>query len=252
MSELSILIVDDEAPARKRLREVLSDCAAELPVVVAAELSSGREALEWLSCHSVNVALLDISMPEMDGLELARHMQSLSQPPAIIFCTAFDQHAMAAFDVNAVDYLLKPIRKDRLLTALRKARVFSPDSLGQLTSQPRRHLAITERGKIILVPIQDILYFRAEQKYVTVRTATREYLSEESLAHLENEFGGEFLRIHRNCMVARSCIAGFEKNPHPAEGESGGTSWLVLLNGLAEKLPISRRHRQSIKDLAGI
>lgn len=252
MSELNILIVDDEAPARRRLREVLSDCATELPVSVAAELASGREALEWLSCHSVNVALLDISMPEMDGLELARHMQSLAAPPAIIFCTAFDQHAMAAFDVNAVDYLLKPIRKDRLLTALRKARVFSPGSLERLTSQARRHLAITERGKIILVPIREIIYFRAEQKYVTVKTDAHEYLSEESLAHLDNEFGSEFLRIHRNCMVARRYIAGFEKCAHPAEGESGGTSWLVLLKGLAEKLPVSRRHRQAIKELAGL
>lgn len=252
MSEFSILIVDDEAPARRRLREVLSDCAAELPVKVEAELPSGREALEWLSCHYVNVALLDISMPEMDGLELARHMQSLPTPPAIIFCTAFDQHAMAAFDVNAVDYLLKPIRKDRLLTALRKARVFSPGSLERLTSQARRHLAIAERGKIILVPVQDVIYFRAEQKYVTVRTATREYLSEESLARLEDEFNSEFLRIHRNCMVARRYIAGFEKCAHPAEGEASGTSWLVLLKGIAEKLPISRRHRQSIKDLAGL
>jgi two-component system response regulator AlgR len=251
MSELSVLIVDDEAPARKRLREVLSDCAAELPVSVAAELSSGREALAWLSQHSVKVALLDIAMPEMDGLELARHMQTLAQPPAIIFCTAFDQHAMAAFDVNAVDYLLKPIRKERLLTALRKARVFSPGSLERLTSQARRHLAIAERGKIILVPIQDVIYFRAEQKYVTVKTAAHEYLSEESLTHLESEFGGEFLRIHRNCMVARRYIAGFEKSSHPAEGETGG-SWLLLLNGLEEKLPISRRHRQAIKDLAGI
>lgn len=251
MSEpLKILIVDDEAPARNRLREVLHDCSAELAVSVAGEASSGREALAWLELNRADVALLDIHMPEMDGIELARHMQKLPNPPAVVFSTAFDQHAMAAFDVNAVDYLLKPVRKERLLAALRKARIFSPASLDVLSRQARVNLSILERGRIILVPVADIIYLRAEQKYVTVRTAAREYLSEESLTHLEQEFAARFLRVHRNCLVAKDHIRGFErvKASQEAEDTGAGHGWAVLLKGLDEKLPVSRRQQHIVKE----
>lgn len=246
---LKILIVDDEAPARNRLREVLADCGSELPVVVEGEAASGREALAWLELHAADVALLDIRMPEMDGIELARHMQKLQAPPAIVFSTAFDQHAIEAFEVNAVDYLLKPVRKERLLAALRKARVLSPARLGALSRQPRSHLGITERGRVILVPVADIVYLRAEQKYVTVKTLLREYLIEEPLTHLEQEFGERFLRIHRNCLVAKAFIAGFEKHHQAGEEEAGGSGWVVMLRGLEERPPISRRHRHVVKDI---
>jgi len=249
MTPLRILIVDDEAPARNRLREVLADCASELPVTVAGEAASGREALAWLEGHAADVALLDIRMPEMDGIELARHMQGLSAPPAIVFSTAFDQHAIEAFEVNAIDYLLKPVRKERLLAALRKARLFAPGSLGGLTNQARKHLSVAERGKIILISVEDIVYLRAEQKYVTIRTLAREFLSEESLTHLEQEFGPRFLRIHRNCMVAKDYVAGFEKRSHAEDAEAGANAWAVMLRGLEEKLPISRRHRHVVKDV---
>ncbi len=247
---LKILIVDDEAPARNRLREVLADCAAELPVNVAGEAASGREALAWLEQHQADVALLDIHMPEMNGIELAQHMQKLPSPPAIVFSTAFDQHAMAAFEVNAVDYLLKPVRKERLLNALRKARAFAPERLGAIARQPRINLSILERGRIMLVPVADIVYLRAEQKYVTVRTAAREYLSEESLTHLEQEFGARFLRVHRNCLVAKEHILGFErvKPSQEAEDTGAGHGWAVLLKGLDEKLPVSRRQQHIVKE----
>lgn len=246
---LRILIVDDEAPARNRLREVLADCAAELPLSVAGEAASGREALSWLEQHQADVALLDIHMPDMNGIELAQHMQKLPSPPAIVFSTAFDQHAIAAFEVNAVDYLLKPVRLARLLSALRKARAFAPGRLGALSLQPRINLSILERGRIILVPVADIVYLRAEQKYVTVRTSSREYLSEESLTHLEQEFGERFLRVHRNCLVAKSHIQGFErvKASQEAEDTGAGHGWEVLLKGLDEKLPVSRRHQHIVK-----
>lgn len=246
---LDILIVDDEAPARNRLRVVLSDCAAELPVNVAGEAASGPAALDWLSGHHADVALLDIHMPEMSGIELAQHMQKLPEPPAIIFSTAFDQHAIAAFEVNAVDYLLKPVRLPRLLSALRKARILAPGRLAALTHQPRSQLSILERGRIILVPVNDIIYLRAEQKYVTVRTATREYLSEESLTHLEQEFGERFLRVHRNCLVARQHIRGFER-ARPGQDVSdpdGGHGWTVLLKGVDDRLPVSRRQQHIVK-----
>lgn len=251
MTPLRILIVDDEAPARNRLREVLADCASELPVTVAGEAASGKEALEWLENHTADVALLDIRMPEMDGIELARHMQGLSAPPAIVFSTAFDQHAIEAFEVNAVDYLLKPVRRERLLAALRKARVFTPGHLGGVANQARKHLSVSERGKIILIPVADIVYLRAEQKYVTIRTLAREFLSEESLTHLEQEFGPRFLRIHRNCMVARDYVAGFEKHVHVEDDETGAAAWAVMLRGLEEKLPISRRHHHVVKEMGG-
>jgi len=249
MTPLRILIVDDEAPARNRLREVLADCAAELPVTVAGEAASGKEALEWLESNAADVALLDIRMPEMDGIELARHMQGLTAPPAIVFSTAFDQHAIEAFEVNAIGYLLKPVRRERLLAALRKAQVFTPARLGGLGGQSRKHLSVAERGKIILIPLADIVYLRAEQKYVTIRTLAREFLSEESLTHLEQEFGPRFMRIHRNCIVAKEYVAGFEKQSPVDDVDAGAAAWAVMLRGLEERLPISRRHRQVVKDM---
>lgn len=249
MTALRVLLVDDEKPARNRLREVLADCAAELPVTVSAEAASGREALAWLEHNSVDVALLDVSMPDMGGIELARHMLALPQPPAIVFCTAFDQHAVEAFELSAADYLLKPVRRDRLLAALRKAQVFTPAMFGALSHQARTSLSIAERGRIILVPVEEIVYLRAEQKYTTVRTVEREYLSEESLTHLEQEFGESFIRIHRNCLVARKFVAGFEKLDHEGDEHAGGPAWAVLLRGLDERLPISRRHRHVVRDI---
>ncbi|HET7401641.1 MAG TPA: LytTR family DNA-binding domain-containing protein, partial [Usitatibacter sp.] len=206
---------------------------------------NGREALEVLNREKVDIVLLDIRMPEMDGMEAARHIAGMPEPPAIIFTTAFDAYAIKAFELNAIDYLLKPIRLERLLTALRKARAAPPVSQAALqaaANQPRRHLSVHERGKIHLVPIADVLYLRAELKYVTVRTAEREYLVEESLTSLEGEFEPLFVRIHRNCLVARTAIAGFERNAD--EAESG---WAVVVKGTGEKLAVSRRQQHVVK-----
>lgn len=248
---LKILIVDDEAPARNRLREVLADCAEDLPVAVAGEVASGREALGWLERNQADVVLLDIHMPEMDGIELARHMQKLENPPAVIFSTAYDRHAIEAFEVNAMDYLLKPVRRERLLLALHKAQAYSQARQSAASRQPRAHLSVSERGRVLLVPVGDIVYLRAEQKYVTIKTLAHEYLTEESLTHLEQEFGERFVRIHRNCIVARDYIAGFEKQRLDGEDDAGGFGWSVMLRGLDEKLPISRRHRHVVKEAAG-
>jgi two-component system response regulator AlgR len=240
-----ILIADDEAPARARLRDLLDDCRESFPLAVVEDARNGREALDVLNREKVDVVLLDIRMPEMDGMEAARHIAGMAQPPAIIFTTAFDSYAIKAFEVNAIDYLLKPIRLERLLVALgttRAGSTVSREALDAAANQPRRHLSVHERGKIHLVPIGDVLYLRAELKYVTVRTAEREYLVEESLTRLEEEFEAEFIRVHRNCLVARHAIAGFERNAE--ESESG---WAVVIKATGEKLPVSRRQQNVVK-----
>jgi two-component system response regulator AlgR len=240
-----ILIADDEAPARARLRDLLDECRESFPLAIVDEARNGREVLEVVNREKVDIVLLDIRMPEIDGLEAARHIAGMAEPPAIIFTTAFDSYAIKAFEVNAIDYLLKPIRVERLLVALGKTRAAPPvsrEALDAAANQPRRHLSVHERGKIILVPLGDILYLRAELKYVTVRTAEREFLVEESLTRLEEEFGEDFVRIHRNCLVARAAIAGFERNAD--ESESG---WAVVIKDTGEKLPVSRRQHSVVK-----
>ena len=240
-----ILIADDEAPARARLRDLLDECRASFPLAIVDEARNGREALGVINREKVDVVLLDIRMPEMDGMEAARHIAGMAQPPAIIFTTAFDAYALKAFEVNAIDYLLKPIRVERLLAALNKTRggvTVSRQALAAAANQPRRHLSVHERGKIHLVPVADILYLRAELKYVTVRTAEREFLVEESLTHLEEEFADSFVRVHRNCLVARNAISGFERNAE--ESESG---WAVVIKATGERLPVSRRQHHVVK-----
>ena len=240
-----ILVADDEAPARSRLRDLLDEIRDRFPLAIVDEARTGKEVLATVNREKVDVVLLDIRMPEMDGMEAARHLAGMSQPPAIIFTTAFDTYALKAFEVNAIDYLLKPIRRERLLTALNKTRAAPPvsrEALAAAANQPRRHLSVHERGKIHLVPVADILYLRAELKYVTVRTAEREFLVEESLTKMEEEFGEAFVRIHRNCLVARSAIAGFERNAD--ESESG---WAVVIRATGEKLPVSRRQQHVVK-----
>jgi len=244
---LRVVIVDDEAPARSRLRDLLEDCAASLALHVVGEAASGGELLELLQDTRADVVLLDIRMPEMDGIEAATHLQKLSEVPSIIFTTAYDSYALKAFELHAVDYLVKPIRLRRLHDALSRARAITPlslDVLEQLQPEPRRHLSVQERGRVILVPVDKILYMRAELKYVTIRTAEREYLLEESLVRLEEEFRGRFVRIHRSCLVARDHIDRFERAAE--DGSEGG--WSVVLRGLDQRLPVSRRQQHVIKE----
>jgi len=207
---LTILIADDEAPARNRLRDLLGDIA---DVTIVGEAKNGKEAIDLAMDIKPDLMLLDIRMPLMDGIEAAQHAQKLEPRPNIIFTTAFDAYAIKAFDLNAIDYLLKPIRLERLQTAIAKAQALKPKQIEALKplQKQRTHLSIHERGRVILVPIDQIIYLRAELKYITVRTVEREYLIEESLTHLETEFGERFLRLHRNCLVAPLFITGYEK-----------------------------------------
>jgi two-component system response regulator AlgR len=251
---LRIFLVDDERPARERMREVLGDLGDELPNVVVGEATTGHEGLTLLPQLAVDVALVDIHMPEMTGMEFARHLATLERPPAVVFVTAHDQYAIEAFELNALDYLLKPVRGTRLVAALTKARAAGAvrrEPLERAAAStghgPRRYLSVSERGRISLVPVADIVYLKAELKYVTARTAEREHLLEESLASLEQEFGEAFVRVHRSCLVARGRVRGFERSVD-ADGEGAG--WAVVLDGVADRLPVSRRQWPIVKTLA--
>ncbi len=244
---LTVFVVDDEAPARNRLKELLADCNSQLPLECVGEAANGIEALEKLAEVHADVVLIDIRMPQMDGIELAQHLRKLVDPPAIIFTTAYDTYAIKAFELHAMDYLLKPIRLGRLFDALVHVRNAIPPSievLQELLPEPRKNLSIHERGKVILIPIEDVIYLRAELKYVTVRTGEREYLIEEALSMLEKEHASRFVRIHRNCLVAKEAIEGFEK---VTDTENGEPHWAVKLRGLDEMLPISRRQQFIVK-----
>lgn len=254
---LKILLVDDEPPARARMRQLLEDCAAQIPLQIVGEAAGGAAAIELLDRAQPDVVLLDIHMPGMNGLEVARHIATRAAPPAVIFVTAFDAHALQAFEVQALDYLMKPVQAERLVAALARAQRLTPNEprlqqVARSLNSQRTHLTVSERGRMILVPVDDIVYLRAEMKYVTIRTPTREHLTEESLTSLEQEFGDRFVRIHRNALVARRAILGFQRVRGSAEGDGdvGEGHWEVLLKDLSEKLPISRRQWPLVKSAA--
>jgi two-component system response regulator AlgR len=242
---LKVFIVDDEAPARERLKELLGDIAAEVPTSVVGEARHGVEAVERVPASEAQVVLLDIKMPGMGGLEVARHLAALEHAPRIVFVTAHERHAVEAFELNALDYLLKPVRAERLAAALKKAAVPEGEKLAKAADGPREYLSVSERSRIVLVPVKEILFLRADQKYVSVRTRSGEHLIEEPLVALEREFSVRFVRIHRNCLVARAAIRGFERAP----GGDEEAHWQVVLDGLEERLPVSRRQWPLLRDL---
>lgn len=262
----SVFIVDDEAPARRRLMTLLGDIAAECPHTLAGEAAHAQEALQKIAALQPDIVLLDVQMPGMDGLALAGQLSESAgvggSLPAIIFVTAFEQHALQAFEVHAIDYLLKPVRAARLAQALRRAVEWCGNTrwpaLENAASAPaltavREHFSVQERGRILLVPVADVLYLKAELKYVTLRTREREYLIEGSLVSLENELAHVFIRVHRNALVARDAISGVARGKHAADNEGDSDkvheTWEVLLRGTEHRLPISRRQWPLIKAL---
>ncbi len=260
---ISILIVDDEPVARSRLRELLADLAPEFPHRIIGEAANAPEALSQIEMSHPQIVLLDVQMPGMTGIELARHISARAASgdtprpmPLVIFVTAFDEFAVEAFEVRAIDYLLKPVRMQRLLDALKKAVTRLPsdqiqaiDQLAKATNTRRRHLSVHERGRVILVPLEQVIYLKAELKYITVRTREREFLIEESLTSLEEEFADRFVRIHRNALVARPSIAGFERVTPTGEQDTGDPYWQVVLRDVSERLPVSRRQWSTVKNL---
>ncbi|RYF37216.1 MAG: response regulator transcription factor, partial [Comamonadaceae bacterium] len=208
---LKVLVVDDEALARSRLRTLLGDCTAPGAEVVG-EAADAAQAMAAIGREAVDLVLLDIRMPGMDGVALARALADLERPPAVVFVTAHPEHAVQAFEVAAVDYLTKPVRLERLQQALQKAqRLLRP--AGELRDHaPQETLIIQDRGRTERVPVAEVLYLKAELKYITVRTASRSYILDGSLSELEEKYPAHFMRIHRNALIARRAVRALEKH----------------------------------------
>ena len=244
-SVLRALVVDDESLARVRIRTLLADCTAPF-VHCVGEAANAVQAMEMLQHQAVDVALVDIHMPGADGLALARSLLSLPQVPALIFVTAHTEHAVEAFDLEAADYLTKPVRLERLQLALQKVERLLQSRRGlEANTAQEDVLIIQERGRTERIPIQQILYFKAELKYVTVRTASRSYILDGSLNELEEKYRADFVRIHRNALIARRAVRALEKHFDAEEGEG----WAVRLNGVDELLAVSRRQLAAVREL---
>jgi two-component system response regulator AlgR len=259
-----IFIVDDEAPARSRLMTLLADIAADCPHRLVGEAANARQALDAIATLRPDIVLLDIRMPGMSGMDLAAELGRVMTPaPMIVFTTAYDAYALKAFEVQAVDYLLKPVRAERLAAALRRAAALCAPALAQpvaihsagaVVHDRRRHFTVQERGRLLLIAVRDVIYLKAELKYVTLRTRTGEYLIEASLTSIEDELGDLFVRVHRSALVARGAIAGVERASAAGaeadgEGDRQSESWQVILHDVDERLPVSRRQWPVVKAL---
>ena len=241
MTQLKVLIVDDEPPARERLRSLLAEISG---TEIVGEAVNGQQALTRANELAPDVVLLDVRMPGMDGIEVAQHLNALAEPPAVIFTTAFDEYAVNAFDAHAVGYLLKPIRKEKLATALDRAGRLTRPQLQKIAAasndKRRTHIAARRREGLRLIPTEDIQYFLAEQKYTTVRHVNGEDLIEDSLRSLEEEFENAFVRIHRNALVSVRYLDRIERNQ---EGQ-----YFVRLRGCDAPLQVSRRMAGELRE----
>jgi two-component system response regulator AlgR len=244
---LRILIVDDEALARSRLRTLLADCKAPAAEVVG-EASQAVQAQQFLEtgAGSVDLVLMDIRMPGMDGVELARTLVGRADAPAIVFVTAHENHAVTAFELDAVDYLTKPVRVERLQQALQKVERHLKEKRVQVAEEesPQETLLIQDRGRVERVPLAEVRYLKSEFKYLTVRTASRSYILEGSLSEFEERYSERFVRVHRNALVARAAIRKLERLAATDDAEG----WTVRLDDIAEPISVSRRQLASVRE----
>jgi len=239
---MNILVVDDEPLARDRLISMLNDIEGDYHVV--GEAANGTEAIDKTMALHPDTLLLDIHMPGMNGLEVALHLTKEKNPPAIIFTTAYDEHALAAFEAQAIAYLLKPIQEEQLITSLQKARQLQHGQLKEIQASDknkRTHISVKSRGDLQLIPIANVQYFRADQKYIEMHHSGGTALIEESLKTLEEEFADNFIRVHRNALVAIDAVTGIERD------SLGRCS--VTLDGCEERLDVSRRHVTELRRL---
>ena len=246
---LKTLIVDDEALARSRLRTLLGDCRSPA-ADVAGEAAHAAQAGQQLVATAFDLVLLDIHMPGMDGIEFARSLQGRADAPAIVFVTAHPAHAVTAFELDAVDYLTKPVRADRLQQALQKAERHLKERRAVQTNAPggpnvpQETLVIQERGRAERVPLAEVLYLKSEYKYLTVRTRTRSHILDGSLNEFEARYPKQFVRVHRNALVARAAIRALEKYEDGEDAEG----WALRLDGIDEPLVVSRRQLSAVRE----
>ena len=241
---LRALVVDDEPLARSRMRVLLEQCPLP-PVRIAGEAANAAQALALLEREPVDVVLLDIHMPGADGLALAQRLSAMPEAPAVVFVTAHAEHALRAFDLEALDYVTKPVRLSRLVLALQKVARRRPVTPALQPEAATGFLTIQDRGRTERVPVADVVYLKAELKYITLRTAQRSLILDGSLSELEERHGAHFLRIHRNALVARRLVRALEKHVDEDEGEG----WAVRLHGVDELLAVSRRQLAAVREL---
>ena len=256
---LRVLLVDDETLARLRLRGLVADCIDPAASVVGEAANAGQ-ALGWLAGNTCDVVLLDVQMPGRDGTQLAAELRQLPQPPAVVFVTAHAEHALRAFDLDAVDYLTKPVKRERLHAALRRVAQrravppAAPDAVvGEGDAVPV--IVVTDRGRVVRVPLAEVLYLKAEMKYVTLRTAVHTYVLDEALSDLEVRLGERFMRVHRNALVARSAVRALERRAIVGEGDDdgfeaseGAETWAVCMAPVGEWLAVSRRQVAAVRE----
>jgi two-component system response regulator AlgR len=235
---MKILIADDEAPARARLAALLAAAGGGYEVV--AQAANGAEVLSSSARHDIDLVLLDIRMPGVDGISAALALAERPNPPAVVFVTAYDEHALAAFEANAIDYLLKPVRPERLARALDKARALSVEQQSALRAGGA-YLNASQRGGTLRIPVDQVIFLRADSKYVEVRHPGGLALTEESLKTIEDRLPEAFLRVHRNALVAAARVRGMRKDP--------AGQILLLLDGCDEQIEVSRRHAPAVRRL---
>jgi two-component system, LytTR family, response regulator AlgR len=241
--KLRVLLVDDESLARSRLTTLLGDCASPGALVIA-EAANAKQAMNALKLGTFDVVLLDIRMPGIDGITLAQTIAAMAQPPAVVFVTAHSEHAVQAFELEAIDYLTKPVRRERLQQTLQKVERYLQAERGLTPDLAEDVLIIQDRGRTERIPLSEVLYFKAELKYITVRTALRSYILDGSLSELEERHAAGFMRVHRNALIARRAVRALERHFDAEEGEG----WAVRLNGLDELLAVSRRQLSAVRD----
>jgi two-component system response regulator AlgR len=247
---LRVLLVDDEELARLRLRALVEECPGPKARVVG-EAASAAQALAWLQEHDCDLLLLDVRMPGRDGTQLAADLKQRRTPPAVVFVTAHAEHALRAFDLDAVDYLTKPVRRERLQTALQKVEQRMAAATSAAAPPPGAEepvVVVTDRGRLVRVPVSKVLYLKAELKYVTLRTADHTYVLDDALSDLEQRLGHRFLRVHRNALVARSAVRALERRSVVGGEDEGGESWAVRVAPVDEWLQVSRRQATAVRE----
>ena len=245
---LRVLVVDDEELARVRLRGLVNECV-QPKATVAGEAANAAQALVWLQTQRCDLLLLDIHMPGRDGLQLAAELRQMPQPPAVVFVTAHAEHALRAFDLEAVDYLTKPVRRERLQASLQRvAQRLALPPAAPAAAEPEPVVVVSDRGRVLRVPVSDVLYLKAELKYVTLRTAEHTYVLDDALSDLEQRLGERFIRVHRNALVAKRAVRALERRLMPGSDEEGGESWAVRVAPVDEWLVVSRRQATAVRE----